>query len=193
MGSPARADEPPDAPPRASRKDTPTTSTFGGLSANALIGRTNSSSGNDPLGARMSGAVRVVDALTLGGELTMDTRGQSEMGFEGTQVAQNHSSGRVGLLVGWGAPWNDGIVGVYAASGMHWAHMDLFNNEATRPLLRYSADSFCIYAAASIVAQWPTRTALRPWVGLTGAYVANEFGESSQFFTFDAGIAWRAR
>jgi hypothetical protein len=167
----------------------PSRSTFG-LSGNFLAGTQNGGSGRDPLGARLMFVVDIgrldlesSDGPRLGVSATLDDLGGSDSGDH------HQRGGRFGALVGWGAPWSEHVFGVHAELGAAWArdHWEPGPSGAPR---RSTETQTSPYGQAAIVLAWPTHTPLRPWLGLSGGLRTSLFNEVSEYWTFDAGIAW---
>ncbi len=158
----------------------------GGLSANFLVGKTGSSTGNEPLGFRVSAAFRVVKDIRFALAASLDSVGSNA----GAQ--ETHADGRVGALVGWGAPWDRHWFGFALESGGAWS---LFAQRYDAAPVAFTERSRWVSPCfqTSIVVAAAVASPLRPWVGASGAWIAgNQYGANFEILTLDVGIAWEA-
>jgi hypothetical protein len=178
---------------------TPTTPTSrrGGIGADAFVLGTLGSITQASYGAHVTAGTLVSSHAYVGGSLAF-ANDASDQGF----------SGWLGALVGWGAPWTDGIGGVSFEAGVRVSRVVGYSDPGSRdqggctslspPL------SSCIsgaaqwsseapYVAASVVVQVPLRDShFRPYfshtsLGSTDLHRLFVFGA-----TLNAGVAWQA-
>src|SRR4029078_12467450 len=112
-------------------------------------------------------------------------------------------SARIGGMLAWGAPWNDGIFGfaaqLGAPAGVHtgdaYAQSPCFYSGTgcwTPKPGETGRDWFLsAYIALSFVAQAPLRGLLCRFAGLSVLFVPAHTGHGL-LGTFDAGVAWQA-
>jgi hypothetical protein len=103
-----------------------------------------------------------------------------------------YAAGCVGLLVGWGAPWQDRTVGLAAEIG---AGAD-YGSLAGSPFDDVVHKGFAThaYARVSATAQVRLEGPLRPFVALVGTHITSFGGgdTSTQSLSFELGVAWHA-
>lgn len=189
---PATIDAPTPAAPSRGRVGS------GGVVVNAFYGRGNGRPGAELYGAKAYAAWRF-GATRIGGAIALQRDSDS---FPGTHHAtlresdrpktRHGTSGRVGAVVGWGAPWSDSIVGFLGEVGAAAGEAATIDSSpfgiATRTE-RYASP----YAAASLILQVPWKHSVRPVVGLGAVWTPS--GPESQLpvaFAGDAGLAWQA-
>jgi hypothetical protein len=116
------------------------------------------------------------------------------------------TSGRVGALFGWGAPWNDSVVGFAGEVGVaggteHGTLMSLASSGAgvvssngrtyALPGREIERTFMSPYTTAAVVLQLPWRAPLRPMVAIGSAWTplrSNDF----QAITIEGGFVWQA-
>ena len=107
------------------------------------------------------------------------------------------TTGRAGAILGWGAPWSDGILGASLEAGALAGSVDAQSSASP------SARTFGVpYAELALIAALPTRRALRPWLALSFMGLARpirvtESGQAAFASTqatagIEVGLAWAA-
>ena len=107
------------------------------------------------------------------------------------------TTGRAGAILGWGAPWNAGILGASIEAGA------LAGSVGAQSSASPNARTFGVpYAELALIAALPTHRALRPWIalslmGLARPIRVTESGQASFASTqamggIDVGLAWAA-
>jgi hypothetical protein len=167
--------------------DTSQTPTNGGLAFSAFGARTTYVNSFLMLaGARVLAATRLAGGARLG--LGLDAEHSVADGLHGYGGGYNLTAGHLGAVVGFGAPWTDDWVGVSGEAGVAKAkgnYSDGCCSSASQ--LAYTTDKTSAYLKLSLIAQWPRREGLRPFLG--ASYIASD-QLLDQWVTLDLGAAW---
>jgi hypothetical protein len=109
-------------------------------------------------------------------------------------------SGRLGGVVGWGAPWNDLVIGFLGEGGL--ALGEVSGSARSRPpaaLVRESEGTLSVttsyvsaYAGAWMILQVPWRLPVRPVAGLGVVWVPNVPDPAPVLLMADLGFVWQA-
>jgi hypothetical protein len=94
---------------------------------------------------------------------------------------------RTGALLGWGAPFDDHVLGFTLEAGGAWfATVAPFTCEQN-----CVGTAFGAYGQASLYAQWPTRSSLRPFVSPSfGIISISNTIVPNAFAGLDIGLVW---
>jgi hypothetical protein len=175
----------------------------GGLVVTGLYGRSAVPvEGMHVAGARAYAAARVSGGTRVGGSLTLTSDTQREVTDDNSDTRSNGWSGRVGAIIGWGAPWNDTVVGFLGEAGVAgggrsgtvrstrtaaggWTYYD---DRGARTSTRFVSP----FATASLVLQLPWKAPIRPVAGLSTTAVFGDSSVATLSFTGDLGFVWQA-
>lgn len=178
----------------------------GGVVASASLGAGNGVRN----GARVYGAARISESTRIGASVALSSLQGRENFADRTLYQTNGWLGRAGAIIGWGAPWNDAVVGFVGEVGLavtrvhgtaspqmgasQWSSSSLCSSECFDTARRTSTSSVSVtpYVAPSLVLQIPWKASLRPVLGVTTLAVLG----SGQAFTMavmgDVGLVWQA-
>jgi hypothetical protein len=169
----------------------------GGVLVNGFVGGGSGTA----VGARAAAVVRATGTTRVGiaGTMTSDERWDSNArAFERVHGIAT----RVGMLVGWGAPWNDGIVGFSAEAGVSLTSLrgdasprvclkdtlSCFDSSRSEPIERRRVAPFVAWA---LTLQLPIKgSPVRPLVAFGNVIEPGHLG--AVLFTAETGVAWQA-
>ncbi len=156
----------------------------GGIAVSAFRGWGNGRPGATLYGAKTYAAWRY--GLTrIGGTVAFQRDDDTVMNTRAT-------SGRLGAVIGWGAPWSDAIVGFLGEAGATTGAaetIELGSSRIRTVTTRYAAP----YAAASLVLQLPWQYTVRPVVGLGAVWSPGGYASRLDVaFAADMGVVWQA-
>jgi hypothetical protein len=171
----------------------PQTHPNGGLSVDSFLLGSVSGVLQGSYGLRVTAVTRVGTGTRLGGSAALVN-----------DATDAGASGWAGVLLAWGAPWTNHIVGFAMDAGVHVARMTGQSNLGTvQPSLCQPGSCFngvptrwtseAPYVAATLILQVPLRrSSFRPYFGHTFLASENPLGSFAFGITLNAGVAWQA-
>jgi hypothetical protein len=183
----------------------------GGIAATVFASGLTSATSSE--GIRIHGVARVVGTTRFGLAAAAARESWGNLGPHTLERADGTST-RAGAVVGWGAPWNDNVVGFTAEAGVEWGE----HRGTTTPVVAdsqpatgsYCTGSRCMsfdstrtrdkgwsfvspYVASQLVFQVPLKKLpIRPIAALGGLWVPIAAGGASFATTIEGGLAWQA-
>lgn len=161
----------------------------GGLAASAFV----AVGGMESKGVRVQGVARVVGTTRLGiaGAVTHEETPVSRIRSVGMWKG---SSARLGGVVGWGAPWNDGVVGFAIEAGLIGTEFEAASYSFSTPTpVPPTRRQVAPYSAVQLVLQVPLKSPIRPiaslgFLGVPKLTDAMAWGAT----TGEVGVVWQA-
>ena len=207
------ADDAPTGGVRVIRAGPPGRKGSGGIAVTGLYGRSLPPDGGMHVAAvRTYAAARVSGNTRVGASLAYSSDTQREAIGNDTFYESSGWSGRAGAIIGWGAPWNDMVVGFVGEAGLAAGRQSgiaspsqavpgvVRSSEAclgnqcfdTGRSVRSSIFFVAPFASASLVLQIPWKAPIRPIAGLTTTWIFGSERVTTMSFTGDVGLVWQA-
>jgi hypothetical protein len=189
----------------------------GGLVLTGIYGRSLYGGSMDVAGARTYAAARVSGSTRIGASLAFASETERSVVAGNTLYESSGWTGRAGAIVGWGAPWNDTVIGFLGEGGVALGQQ---SGRASRDLASVgrecstagtssiasiegrcfdtghsapsSVRSLSPFAAMSLVLQIPWKAPVRPVAGFTTTAVFGGERVAVMSVTGDLGFVWQA-
>jgi hypothetical protein len=178
-----------DAPAGAAHPRQPPSGS-GGVAISGMYGFRNGRPGTEVYGARTYAAWRL--GVTRLGTTMAIQRDEDSLPGTSQPASRRGMSGRAGGIIGWGAPWNDSIVGFIGEVGVAAGEMETRESwhGPTTTTERFTRP----YAGAWLIFQLPWKQAVRPVIGLGTVWtpMGHDYYDLPVIFAGDLGIVWQA-
>lgn len=197
------------APADAPRTDLPRRGSGGVVVSGLMGGSPLPQLGMNVVGVRAYAAARVSRGMRLGAALAFTSETDRLFTDDHAQWRSNGWAGRAGAVIGWGAPWNDSVVGFVGEAGVAVGRQTGESARADRnvAIAPCTLAGLCFdeahavaksivfvspYAATSLVLQVPWRAPVRPIAAFTSTLRAGGAEAVMADLSAELGVVWQA-